>query len=321
MHLTVLSRSSALYTTRRILDAARIAGHRARVVDPLRCQIHLAGGTSTLLYKRKALPRVDVCIPRIGQSVQSYGLAVLDQLERMGVPVLNQARSISRSRAKMRCLQHLSVHGVPVPATVLANDAREVKEMVSLVGGCPVLIKLLQGGGERTGVMVCETPQSMEAALEALLALGHYVLVQEYVRDRKGRDLRALVVGGRLVAAVRRVPRVGRLGRTLQAGARFEAARLRPELARLAERTAELVGLEVAAIDMIDGDGGPKVFEVNSSPGLTEVEHATGVDVARAIVERAAQLALMSKKKKRPTASQTKGAPGARTETPRRTRT
>ncbi|MGC4116591.1 MAG: RimK family alpha-L-glutamate ligase [Myxococcales bacterium] len=319
MHLTVLSRSSALYTTRRILDAARIAGHRARVVDPLRCQIHLAGGEATLLYKRKPLPRVDVCIPRIGQSVQSYGLAVLDQLERMGVPSLNGAQAISRTRAKMRCLQHLSVHGIPVPATVLANDAQDIKEMVSLVGGCPVLIKLLQGG-ERTGVMVCETPQSMEAALEALLALGHDVLVQEYVRDRKGRDLRALVVGGRLVGAVRRVPRVGRLGRTLQAGARFETARLRPELARLAERTAELVGLEVAAIDMIDGADGPKVFEVNSSPGLNEVEHATGVDAARAIVERAAELAL-TKKKKRPAASEKGDAAADENKKPRRSRT
>jgi len=320
LHLTVLSRSSALYTTRRLLDAARIAGHRARVVDPLRCQIHLSGGASQLLYRRKPLPRVDVCIPRVGQSVQSYGLAVLDQLERLGVPSLNGAQAISRSRAKMRCLQHLSVHGVPVPATVLADDARDLKEMVSLVGGCPVLIKLLQGG-ERTGGMVCETVQSMEAALEALLALGHHVLVQEYVRDRKGRDLRALVVGGRLVGAVRRVPRVGRLGRTLQAGARFEAARLRPELARLAERTAEMVGLEVAAIDMIDGDGGPKVFEVNSSPGLREVEHATGVDAARAMVERAAQLALTGKKKKRPAASQKEDAAGAGEETSRRSRT
>jgi ribosomal protein S6--L-glutamate ligase len=319
LHLTVLSRSSALYTTRRILDAARIAGHRARVVDPLRCEIHVAGGQSTLLYKCKPLPRVDVCIPRVGQSVQSYGLAVLDQLERLGVPTLNGAQAISRSRAKMRCLQHLSAHGIPVPATVMANDAREIKEMVSLVGGCPVLIKLLQGG-ERTGVMVCETPQSMEAALEALLALGHYVLVQEYVRDRKGRDLRALVVGGKLVAAVRRVPRVGRLGRTLQAGARFEAARLRPELARLAERTAALVGLEVAAVDMIEGADGPKVFEVNSSPGLKEVEHATGVDAARAIVERAAELAL-TKKKKRPAPSQKEDAAGVEEKTSRRSKT
>lgn len=320
MHLTILSRSSALFTTRRILDAARIAGHRARVVDPLRCEIYLAQDDSRLLYRQKPLPRMDVCIPRIGQSVQGYGLAVLDQLARQGVPALNDALAISRSRNKIRCLQHLSAHGVPVPATVLANDAREIKEMVSMVGGCPVLLKLLRGG-ERTGVMVCETPQSMEAALEALLALGHFVLVQEYVRDRKGRDLRALVVGGRVVGAVRRVPRVGRLGRTLQAGARFEAARLRPELAKLAVRTAELVGLEVAAIDMIDGRDGPKVFEVNSSPGIQEIEHATGVDAARAIVERAAELALTRKKKPAAPASQKEGAAVAKAKRPRRTDT
>ncbi|MBI5546434.1 MAG: RimK family alpha-L-glutamate ligase [Deltaproteobacteria bacterium] len=298
MHLTVLSRSSALYTTRRLVDAARIAGHRARVIDPLRCEVYVAGGQSTLLYRRKPMPRTDACIPRIGQSVQTYGLAVLDQLARLGVPLLNSSEAISRSRAKLSCLEHLSAQGVPVPATVLANDAREITEMVSMVGGCPVLIKLLHGA-ERTGVMVCETPQSMEAALEALLALGHDVMVQEYVRDVKGRDLRALVVGGRVVAAVRRRARVGRLARTLGAGARFEGARLRPELARLAERTAQLVGLEVAAVDMLDGVGGPKVFEVISSPGIQEIEHATGVDVARVIVERAAALARARPKKKK----------------------
>lgn len=309
MHLTVLSRASALYTTRRILDAARIAGHRARVMDPLRCELYLAGPDSRLTYKRKPLPRIDACIPRIGQSVQNYGLAVLDQLARLGVPLMNGPAAIARSRSRIGCLQHLSAHGVAVPATVMARDAGEIRQMLDLVGGCPVLVKPLHGG-EKVGVMVCETAQSMEAALEALLALGHDVLVQEYVRERRGRDLRALVVGGRLVAAVRRVPRVGRLGRTLGAGARFEAARLRPELARLAERTAALVGLEVAAVDMLDGRDGPKVFEVNSSPGIQEIEHATGRDVARAMVERAAELARAARRKKKERAppSQDEGA-------------
>ena len=309
MHLTVLSRSSALYTTRRIVDAARIAGHRARVIDPLRCAIHLSSQASTLLYKRKPMPRTDACIPRVGQSVQAYGLAVLDQIDRLGIPVLNGSAAIARSRSKIRCLQLLSAHGIGVPATVMAHDAGEIKEMVSLVGGCPVLLKLLHGD-ERMGVMVCETEQSMEAALEALLALGHEVLVQEYVRDLKGRDLRAMVVGGQVVAAVRRMVRVGRLGRTLAAGARFGSARLRPELARLAERTAKVVGLEVAAVDMLDGPGGPKVFEVNSSPGIQEIEHATGVDVARAIVARAEDLAREGRRKKRKArASNPKGRP------------
>jgi ribosomal protein S6--L-glutamate ligase len=307
VHLTILSRSSALYTTRRIADAARIAGHRARVLDPLRCEIYLAQGNATLLYRRKKLPRTDVCIPRIGQSIQNWGLAVLDELARQEVPLVNGSTAIARSRNKIRCLQHLSAHGVPVPATVMANDAQEIKQMVSLLGGCPVLIKLLQGG-ERTGVMVCETTQSMEAALEALLALGHAVLVQEYVRDVKGRDLRAMVVGGEVVAAVRRVPRVGRLARTLGAGARFESARLRPDLARLALRTVELVGLEVAAVDMLDGRDGPKVMDVNSSPGIQEIEGATGVDVARAIVARAAALGRAQKKKRRASASNPAGA-------------
>lgn len=309
MHLTVLSRSSALYTTRRIVDAARMAGHRARVIDPLRCEIFLGGDASKLFFRGKPLSLTDACIPRIGQSVQSYGLAILDLLARRGVSLLNGSGAIARSRNKIRCLQHLSAHGIPVPATVMGNDARQIAETLSRVGGCPVLIKLLHGG-ERTGVMVCETPHSMEAALEALLALGHTVLVQEYVRDVKSRDLRAVVVGGRVVAAVRRVARVGRLSRTLRAGARFEAARLRPELAALAEETAKLVGLEVGAVDMLDLRDGPKVFEVNSSPGIQEIESVTGVDVARAIVERATELA--RKKKRAATPKGEEGRPARR---------
>jgi len=298
VHLTVLSRSSAIYTTQRLVDAGRMAGHRVRVLEPLKCEMFLGGKQAELLYRRKPAPRTDVCIPRIGQSVQHYGLAVLDQFAQIGVPVLNSAMAIARSRNKIRCLQHLSAHGIPVPATVMANDAKAVMEMASLVGGCPVLVRLLQGG-ERVGVMVCETLQSLEAALEALLGMGHNLIVQQYVRDTRGRDIRTLVVGGKLIAAVRRVPRVGRLHLTLGAGARFERAKLPEDIAQLAAETARLVGLEVAAIDMLDLKDGPRVFEVNSSPGIKEIEEITGVDVARALIERAGELAAPTRRKRR----------------------
>ena len=322
MHLTLLSRSSAIYTTRRLVDAARLAGHRARVLNPLRCEMYLDGEQARIFHQGKPVPRTDVCIPRIGQSIQNYGLAVLDQLAQQGIPLLNTAVAIARSRNKIRCLQHLSAHGIPVPATVMANDAKSISEMVSMVGGCPVLLKPLQGG-ERLGVMVCETVQSMEAALEALLGMGHNLIVQQYVRETKGRDIRALVVGGKLVAAVRRVPRVGRLHRTLGAGARFEPARLPADIIKVAENTANLVALEVAAIDMLDLMDGPRVFEVNSSPGIKEIEQVTGIDVAREIVARAVELAQAAKNILPPPASKPRAraaVPGKRAQAPASTK-
>ncbi len=292
MQITLLSRSSGIYTTTRLVEAARGAGHKARVLNPLKVEMLLAQ-RAELYYHRKKLAPGDVCIPRIAQSIQNYGLAVVNHFGQCGVPLLNSAMAIAQSRNKMRGLQLLAANGIPVPATVMANEAADLKEMVSLVGGVPVLLKLLQGG-ERMGVMVCESLQSMEAALEALLGLGHNVIVQQYVREKKGKDVRALVVGGRVVAAVRRIPRVGRLKRTLGAGAKFQATRLPASYEEIAVATANLVGLEVAAIDMIDLKDGPRVFEVNSSPGIKEIEEATGVDVAGAMIARAAELAKSS---------------------------
>lgn len=298
MHITLLSRSTSIYTTRRLVETARAAGHKVRVLNPLKVEM-LLGGRAELFYHRRRLAPGDVCIPRIAQSIQNYGLAVVNQFAQCGVPLLNSATAIAQSRNKMRGLQLLAASGIPVPTTVMANDAADLKEMVSLVGGVPVLLKLLQGG-ERIGVMVCESLQSMEAAVEALLGLGHHVIVQQYVRERKDKDVRALVVGGRVVAAVRRRPRVGRLTRTLGAGAKFQATRLPESYQQIAVETANLVGLEVAAVDMIDLKDGPRVFEVNSSPGIKEIEEVTGIDVATAIIERAAELARSSGRWKPP---------------------
>lgn len=290
IRLLVLSRSSAIYSTRRLIEAARARGMRVRVLNPVECEMHLDGKTSHLYHRRKPIARADVVIPRIAPSIANYGLAVVNQFALAGAALLNDAEAIARSRNKMRSLQLLSSHGVDIPATVMARDARSLKELVPLVGGVPVLIKLLQGG-ERQGVMVCETMPSLEAALEAILGLGENLLIQQYVRGTRGKDIRALVVGGRVVCAVRRTPRAGRLSRTLGRGARFEPVALDPAFERTARRAAELVGLEVAAIDMLDDRGKPRVFEVNSSPGLGALEEATGMDLAGAIVEHAAVLA------------------------------
>jgi ribosomal protein S6--L-glutamate ligase len=289
VHLTILSRSTAIYTTRRLVEAARGRGHRVRVLDPVQVEMGLGGTTPALFYRRGRFPRTDAVIPRIALSVNPYGLAVVNQLQLLGVSVLNSAQGISASRNKMRCLQLLAGQGIGVPLTVMASDASGLKEMVKHVGGLPVLVKLV-AQSEKTGLMICESLPSLEAALEAILGLGQNIVVQQYVKGARGRDLRAFVVGGRVVAALRRRARVGRFARTLARGARFEACQLTPEDARVAVETARVVGLEVCAVDMLEVKGGPLVFEVNSSPGLREAEEACGVDVATTIVARAEEL-------------------------------
>jgi ribosomal protein S6--L-glutamate ligase len=288
MKITILSRSASIPSTRRLAEAGRARGHQVRVLNPGRVEIHLDGGQPSLYYKRKVLALGDLVIPRIAQSINSYGLAVVNQFGMCGVPLMNTAQAIAQSRNKMRSLQLLSANGIDIPATVMAREAADLKEMVGLVGGVPVLVKLLQGQ-EKHGVMVCESLQSLEAALEAVLGLGHNLVVQQYVKST-GQDVRVLVVGGRAVAAVWRRPKVGRLSRTLIKGARLEGAELTEAWRGVAERTARLVGLEVAAVDLLDVKGQPKVFEVNSSPALTEMEAASGMDLATPIIERAEAL-------------------------------
>ena len=288
MHLTVLSRSPAIYTTRRLVEAARARGLRARVVDPLEVEMGL-GEAPAVFWRRRRFPPTDVVVPRIGLSIHQHGLSVVKQFEILGIPVLNGAWGISASRNKMRSLQILAAAGVRVPRTVMAADPSGLKDMVKLVGGVPVLVKLLSAN-EKSGAMICESLQSLEAALEAILGLGQNIVVQQYLRGAKGRDLRALVVGGEVVAAIRRSPPVGRFSRNLRRGARFERVVLPAAYARVAVAAAHVMRLEVCAVDMLDVRGTPLVFEVNSSPSIREVETACEVDAAGRIVDRAVAL-------------------------------
>jgi ribosomal protein S6--L-glutamate ligase len=287
MHLTVLSRSAGIFTTRRIVEAARARGHVARVVDPLQVEMRLGREGPGVFHRGGPFPATDVVVPRIAPSVSQYGLAVVNHLQLLGIPVLNGAPAIGLARNKMRVLQMLSASGIRVPRTVMASEPSGLREMVRHVGGLPVLVKLLRGN-ERTGAIVCETRQALESALEAILRLGQNTVVQQYVKGKRGGDLRIFVVGGRAVAAVRRRPRVGRLTRNLGQGARFEKAAPGGEAEEAAVAAARVVGLEVCAVDMLDAPDGPAVFEVHSSPGIREAEEACGADVAGAIVERAA---------------------------------
>jgi len=289
MRLTVLSRSTSIYTTRRLVEAARARGLSARVIDPLEVEMGL-GDAPALYWRRRRFPPADVVVPRIGLSIHPYGLSVVNQLELMGIPVLNGAHGIAASRHKMRSLQLLAAAGVPVPRTVMASDPSGLKEMVKLVGGVPVLVKLVSAN-EKGGAMICESMQSLEAALEAILGLGQNIVVQQYLRGAKGRDLRVLVVGGEVVAAMRRSPPVGRFSRNLRRGAQFERAELPAPYARVALAAARVMRLEVCAVDMLDVKGRPRVFEVNGSPSIREAETACGVDAAGRIVDRAIALA------------------------------
>ncbi|MBI5070652.1 MAG: RimK family alpha-L-glutamate ligase [Deltaproteobacteria bacterium] len=290
MRLTILSRSAAIHSTRRLTEAARARGHVVRVVDPAQVEMGLGAGRPALYHRGKPFPLTDVAVPRIAASLHQHGLAVVNQLALLGVTLLNGPQGLAASRDKMRSLQLLAASGVAVPRTVMAADPSALKSMVKHVGGVPVLVKLL-APGDRGGVMICETLQSLEAALEAILGLGQDIVVQQYVKEARGSDLRALVVGGRVVAAVRRRVAAGRMARSLRRGARFEPAQLGADCARAAVEAARVVGLEVCGVDMLDVPGGPLVFEVNGSPGLRELEEATGVDVAGAIVSRAEELA------------------------------
>lgn len=311
MHLTVLSRSQEIYTTGRLIEAARARGIAARVIDPLEVEMGLGDEPPQVYWRRRRFPRTDVVIPRIGLSIHQYGLAVVNQLELAGIPVLNGAHGIAASRNKMRSLQMLSAAGIKVPRTVMASDSSGLREMVRLVGGVPVLVKLLSTS-EKSGVMICESLQSLEAALEAILGLGQNIVVQQYLKGAKGQDLRALVVGGAVVAAMRRSAPHGRFSRNLRRGAQFEPVELPPAHARAAGEAARVMQLEVCAVDMLDVKGVPRVFEVNSSPSIREAESACGVDAAGAIVARAVALARARRpvpaRRPRPSATAARGA-------------
>lgn len=289
MRLCILSRSARIGSTRRLVEAGRARGHRVRVIDPLRVRLHLDGTQGHLLYGARRLAGYDAVIPRIAQSVSAHGLAVVNQFAMQGVPVLNEADAISQARNKVRSLQLLSAHGLLTPATVMAREPAALREMVKLVGGPPVLVKLLQGQ-ERRGVMVLESLQSLGPALEAILGLGHSVLVQSYVKQTQ-QDLRVLVIGGVARVAVHRRARPGRVYQTLNLGAHYDAATLTPGVAKAAETAARLIGLEVAAVDLLSIEGKPRILEVNSSPNLWALERATGRDLAGLLIERAEVMA------------------------------
>jgi ribosomal protein S6--L-glutamate ligase len=294
MRFLVLSRNASLYSTSRIVLAARARGHEVNVIDPLEFQIVVSRGRPSLLAGGAAVSRHDVVIPRIGASITNYGLAVVRQFALMGVPVLNGAVSIARSRDKLRALQLLTRRNIDVPITVCARSPAGVEAALGLVGGCPAIVKLQQGT-QGIGTMIAETPQAVHSLLETFWAMGQDIVLQEYVRESKGRDIRVIVVGGRVIASMRRVAKPGEFRSNLHRGGKGDRVVLPKSYRSVAIHAAKAMGLEVAGVDMLEGRGGPRILEINSSPGLEGIEKASGVDVAGAVVQHAERYAVLHK--------------------------
>ncbi|MFK7989893.1 MAG: 30S ribosomal protein S6--L-glutamate ligase [Sandaracinaceae bacterium] len=284
MKVCILSRAQQSYSTRRLREACLARGHRVRVLDTLRFSMSVQSGRPQLIYRNKALSRYDAVIPRIGASVTFYGTAVVRQFEQLGVFTVASSDAISVSRDKLRSLQVLSRHQVGIPPTVFVRDRSALIPMIDRLGGAPVIIKVLEGT-QGVGVILAETMKVARAIIETLHGARQNVLIQKFVKESRGRDIRAFVVGGQVVAAMRRVAQGDEFRSNVHRGGRAEPVTLSPEYERTAIHAAQIMGLRVAGVDMLESDEGPQVMEVNSSPGLEGIERATGVDIAGAIVE------------------------------------
>jgi ribosomal protein S6--L-glutamate ligase len=288
--LAILSRKRSLYSTSRLVEAATAAGARPLVMDTLRCTMVVVPGASKLLYRGAEVRDLTAVVPRIGASITSYGIAVVNHLETMGVPVLNTSRAISRSRDKLRCLQLLAQADLDVPRTVMATRGAATARLVEEVGGLPCIIKLLRGT-QGVGVMIANTHAEAQTILQTFWGLGQDVCLQEFVAESKGKDVRALVVGDQVVGAMRRKARKGEFRSNIHRGGEGKPIRLERAYIETAVTAARLIGLEICGVDMLEGSDGPKVMELNSSPGFEGLEQATKADIAGAMIRHALDFA------------------------------
>jgi len=283
LNILVLSRSPELYSTRRLVEAGSERGHRVRVVDPLRCYMNISS-RPTVHYMGEELSGFDAVIPRIGASITFYGTAVVRQFEMMGVFTLNESVAISRSRDKLRSLQLLSRKGIGLPVTAFGYSPDDTRDLIQLVGGAPLVIKLLEGT-QGKGVVLAETDQAAESVIDAFRGLKAYFLTQEFIAEAKGADIRCFVIGDRVVAAMKRQAKDGEFRSNLHRGGTAMAVKITPQERATAVRAARTMGLNVAGVDLMRSHHGPVVLEVNSSPGLEGIESATGKNIAGLIIE------------------------------------
>jgi len=284
MNILMLARNPNLYSHQRLVEAAHERGHKVRIVNTLQCYMNITSHRPAVIYKGESLQGYEAVIPRIGASVTFYGLAVLRQFEMMGVYPLNESVAIGRSRDKLRSLQLLSRAGLGLPVTAFASDPKQTDEVLDIAGGAPVVIKLLEGT-QGIGVVLGETQKSARSVIEAFRGAKVNILVQEFIKEAGSTDIRALVVGERVVAAMVRTGAEGEFRSNLHRGGSAAPIKITPEERSTAIRAAKVLGLNVCGVDMLRSNHGPVIMEVNSSPGLEGVENATGIDVAGKIIE------------------------------------
>ncbi|MEX1222750.1 MAG: 30S ribosomal protein S6--L-glutamate ligase [Idiomarina sp.] len=284
MKIAILSRNKRLYSTRRLIEAAESRGHEVDVLDPLSCYMNINARELSIHMKGIELPAYDAVIPRIGASVTFYGTAVLRQFEMKGVYPLNESVAITRSRDKLRSLQLLSRKGIGLPITGFASKPQDIPDLIEMVGGAPLVIKLLEGT-QGIGVVLAETRQAAESVIEAFMGMKTNIMVQEYIKESGGADIRCFVIGDKVIAAMKRQAKSGEFRSNLHRGGSATLVKLTPAERATAVKAAKTMGLNVAGVDLLRSNHGPLVMEVNSSPGLEGIESATDKDVAVKIIE------------------------------------
>jgi len=284
MKIAILSRDPSLYSTRRLAQAARARGHEAQVIDVLRCYMNITPHAPSIHYKGEDLTEFDAVIPRIGASVTFYGNAVLRQFEMMGVYPLNESVAIARARDKLRSLQLLARKGIGLPVTGFAHAPDDIEDLIKMVNGAPLVIKLLEGT-QGIGVVLAENENAAKSVIEAFMGLKVNILVQEYIKEAQGADIRCFVIGDKVVAAMKRQAKPGEFRSNLHRGGTATVVRITPEERSTAARAAQTMGLNVAGVDLLRSNHGPVVMEVNSSPGLEGIEGSTGKDIAGMMIQ------------------------------------
>ena len=283
MKIGILTRGPELYSTKRLLEAAEQHGHEVVLINPLFCYMDITSNRPSMHYRGKTLDGFDAVIPRIGASITFYGTAVVRQFEMMGVYSVNESVAISRSRDKLRSLQLLARKGVGLPVTSFAHSTKSTEDLIAMVGGPPLIVKLLEGT-QGKGVVLAETQKAAESTIEAFRSLKAHFLVQEFIKEAGGADFRCFVVGDRVVASMRRQGKEGEFRSNIHRGGSAAAVKITPEERQAAVRAVSIMGLSVAGVDLLRSNHGPLVMEVNSSPGLEGIERATGLDIAGKII-------------------------------------
>lgn len=284
MNIIILSVYANRYSTKRLVEEAKKNGHTVEVVNPLRCYMNISSREPMVYYKRKKLDYVDIVIPRIGASISAYGMAIVRQFEMMGIYCINTSNSIGRSRDKLRSLQILSQLGLPLPKTSFANSTQQTDQLIKLVGGAPTVVKLSESS-QGKGVVLAETLSASKSLIDAFRELKANFLVQEFVKDANGSDIRCFVLGGKVLATMMRTAKKGEFRSNLHRGGSAKNIEITPEEEDIAIAAARAMKLNMAGVDMLRSESGPKILEVNSSPGLEGIENCTKLNIAESIIQ------------------------------------